>query len=95
MTLIKVLLNIVNNIGAAVFGGWVITMLWGWFVVTTFGVAPLSIVAAIGLGLFVNFFTKHPRPSDASEEVGDFNRKMIWIKPLVFLIAGYIVQLFM
>lgn len=32
--------------------GWVITVLWRWFVMPTFGLAPLAFVPAMGLSLF-------------------------------------------
>lgn len=37
----------------------VLTKLWAWFVVTTFGVASLSFVQAIGVSLVVGYVTSH------------------------------------
>jgi len=41
--------------------GWVLTKLWGWFVVTTFGLAQISIPQAIGLSLLVIFFQREQK----------------------------------
>ncbi len=47
--------------------GWVIVLLWQWFVVPVFEAAPtLTIVQAIGLGIFISFFG-NPQNPDTSE----------------------------
>ena len=52
----------------AICNGFVLKMLWGWFVVPTFPAAPsLSIPAAIGISLVVGMLT-HDLPSLKSEE---------------------------
>lgn len=49
----------------AVWKGYVLTVLWGWFVVPTFGLPVLAIAPAIGLSLVVSFLTHQ---SDATKE---------------------------
>jgi hypothetical protein len=36
-----------------IYQGWVATLLWGWFVVPTFGAEPIPITVAIGVGALV------------------------------------------
>lgn len=38
---------------------WVITILWGWYIVPAFGLAPLRMVYAFGLALLVSYLTFH------------------------------------
>ena len=38
---------------ALLWAGWAVTILWGWFVVPTFGLAQISISQAAGLSLLV------------------------------------------
>lgn len=44
--------------GSAILSGWVLTVLWGWFVVPTFHVQQLGVVPAIGLSLLVGYLTE-------------------------------------
>lgn len=45
--------------------GYVLTVLWGWFFVPTFGLPALALAPAIGVSLVVGFLTYQ---SDASKE---------------------------
>lgn len=52
---------------ASAFSGWALSLMWGWFVVTTFGAPPLSVWAAVGLSITVNAFIyrqRHPKDDD-------------------------------
>lgn len=42
-----------------IWGGYVLSILWGWFMVTAFALPPLHIANAIGLALVVRYLT-HP-----------------------------------
>lgn len=54
--------------------GFVLTVLWGWFVVTTFGLPELSLPAALGVALVAQFLIYHPyrkpEESTSSERIG-------------------------
>jgi len=39
--------------------GFILSKLWSWFIVTTFGLEPLTIVQAIGVSMVVGFLTSH------------------------------------
>lgn len=38
---------------------WVISTLWGWYIVPAFGLAPLRLVFAFGLSIIVNAIVSH------------------------------------
>jgi hypothetical protein len=83
----------------AVLEGWVLTTLWGWFVVPTFDLPQLTVVPAIGLCLIVNFLVQIPpkekkKDEDTATLVGQLVAKAIFM-PLFFLFLGWIVNLFM
>lgn len=48
----------------ALFRGWVISLLWGWYVSDTFGLERLTVVQAVGLGILVFMFTARRDPDD-------------------------------
>lgn len=79
--------------------GYVLTVLWAWFVVPTFGPPALAIAPAIGLAMVVSFLTHQ---SDATKEPeGDFSARMAkalayaLVMPAFVLGIGWIVQRFM
>lgn len=44
-------------LAGAAWGGYIFSILWKWFVVTTFQVSPISVPAAIGITLMVKYMT--------------------------------------
>lgn len=81
----------------ALLKGFVITKLWGWFVVPAFGVAAISLPVAIGLGVLLSFMT-------CTYMSGMIVRKEDWLKntlmlmythPIIVLFTGWIVQMFL
>ena len=51
-------LAVVAIVVGAVMNGYVLSVLWGWFVVPVFSVPPLSIATAIGLSLAIGMLVK-------------------------------------
>ena len=45
------------------YGGWVTSVVWNWFMVPYFGLRPLSVPLAIALTLVVSRFRPAPEPS--------------------------------
>lgn len=90
--------------GGAVLNGWVLSMLWVWFIVP-FGVFPLSIAHAVGLSLVIRFLTFHANIKDMIEgQLDDDDTKakklagalgMTFIFPLLVLFMGWVVTKFM
>lgn len=79
---------------AAVLRGLVLSIMWGWFVVPTFGLAPLSIPIAMGLGLILAFTTHQPRYD--AEKRGNWADVVgrIIMQPLGTLAIGWLISLF-
>lgn len=73
--------------------GWVLHILWGWFIVPTFPSAPnISIPEAMGITLIVGFLTSHYQ--DTSEHEMTFMIHMFTL-PFLALVFGWVIHLFM
>jgi len=75
--------------------GWVLSVLWAWFMVPTFGLAALTIPQALGLSIIASCLTSHPNSRDSSGEsaVETFLRSIL--RPLIALACGFVVRLFL
>jgi hypothetical protein len=71
--------------------GFVISKLWLWFVVPYFGLEPLSIPLAIGLGMIVSFVSNPRKENDV--KIRDTCLFSILLS-LLTLLSGWIVHLF-
>lgn len=74
-----------------IWGGYVFSVLWAWFVVTAFAAPPLGIAQAIGVTMAARFvFVKWKPEKDDSKPwdalLGAF------VTPLLFLAVGWIVK---
>ncbi len=80
---------------SAVVNGWVLSILWGWFMVPTFGLPALSIPAAIGVALVVHYLTSEF--NDAKDPERKWYVPLIYAltKPLCALLVGAIVHSFL
>ena len=108
MTLIAVLGIIIGMavlIGSAIavgaiLNGYVLTILWGWFIIPTFHLPPLSIPAAIGIAMVASYLT-HQYAPDVEEKERSTGEKIlrtaltIVLRPVSVLGIGYIVHLYM
>jgi hypothetical protein len=86
---------------AIIVRGWVLTVLWSWFVVPTFSLPELSIPVALGFTLIVGMFTHHLAQKTANDttrstatKVGEVIGAAI-VNPLIVLLFGWIIQSFM
>lgn len=97
-TTIKILATVVGSIVLFLYGGWIFQTLWGWFVVTTFGVQTLSLPQAIGLSIFANLITwRLPPKEDPNQTFTEvFVRASVIpiISWSVLLLSGYVVTFF-
>ncbi len=77
----------------------VVTKLWTWFIVPTFGLPALSIPVAIGVAMVVTFLTYQWRfeeiPEDRKVEYWAQACMVSTLMPAFFLLFGWIVTLFM
>ena len=84
---------------AVVFNGYALSVLWGWFMVPTFGLPPLAVAPAIGVSLVVSFLTNHDDDSvkverSSGEAIGRSVGLAI-LRPAFALFFGWIVHFFM
>lgn len=78
--------------------GWTISVLWAWFVVTTFKTAALTIPQSIGLALIVSYLTKQYQNNKTEDNAADAFAKaffLILFKAVFALSIGWVVTLFM
>ena len=103
MTALAVLGGIVGAgflmVFSSIFTGYTLSVLWGWFVVPTFGVPALHIVPAIGVAIVVSYLTYQTH--DCVKEEMSYGKAigkgiaMAILKPSLALFFGWIVRLFM
>jgi hypothetical protein len=74
--------------------GWVLSVLWGWFVVTIFHLPPLGIAQAIGISIVITTFFTTTAPN--TDKKRDWWEPLIegFIAPLMGLGMGFIVKQF-
>ena len=78
--------------------GWVLTILWGWFIVPTFGLRPLGFIPALGVALVVGYLTRQfvdveaPKRTTGERWARAF---VIAMSPLLSLAMGWVLHLFM
>lgn len=78
-----------------VFNGFVLKVLWGWFIAPKFQLPTLSLASAIGLGIVVGFLTSHSYPEE--KELGDRISRIVahnLIIPTFALLAGWVTHFF-
>ncbi len=69
--------------------GYVLTILWGWFIVPL-GVVALTLPMALGFSVIVSLITNDSSTNLTWEQYTSF-----WTFPLVMLFSGWIYTLFM
>ena len=104
MTALAILGGIVGvavlMVASSIFNGYALSVLWGWFVVPTFGVPVLGIVPAIGIAMVVSYLT-HQIDTHKKEEKRSFGKTIAHstvfaiLKPSLALFFGWVVHLFM
>ncbi len=85
-------------IGGPVWSGYVLSIMWGWFVVPIFHLPQLQIAVAIGLSIIVRMLTYDPQESDKkkSDTEDAIVSSFCWsfLYPLLTLGVSYVVHLF-
>lgn len=79
---------------SSILRGWVLSILWGWFVVPTFGLPALSIPIAIGIGLILAFTTHQISLKKEEDKSSGTQFSNTILHPLLILLVGWIVTLF-
>lgn len=82
----------------SIISGYVLVKLWMWFAVPTFGLQPLTLVPAIGVGILISYLTHHSIPQEEGREMSkvitDASTET-FLYPLIVLSIGWLVSLFM
>lgn len=95
----KVVVGSVIVMFSSVLNGYVLSILWDWFIVLKFGLASLSIPEAIGLSLTIGFLTfKADKNDDTQDDFAKIMIRGISIcigKAIVGLSGGYVITLFL
>ncbi len=85
---------------ASILNGYVLRILWGWFVVPLFHLPNLTIAQAIGLTMVVGLLTHRSR-TDGREKTKEEKRKEtieffaeLFLYPFITLGVGWIVHLY-
>lgn len=90
-------------IGALIIGGiwsgYVLSVLWGWFIVPTFELPALSVPVAIGVALTVRFLSPNVQSSnrDRTRTTGEMLTEMFGhalLYPAFTLALGWVVRMF-
>ena len=93
--------------GMLVIHGWVLSILWSWFIVPVFGLPILSITVATSIVFIINFLFYPNTAADLKElfskEEKSREEKMVSykvaaalvLKPFLILFFGYIIHSFM
>lgn len=87
---------VVIGIIGTLFGGFALSVLWGWFVVPVFDTPPLGIAQAIGLAMIVSFLTgkyKLHAGNDTAEKIADLFSEAFFM-PTYALVIGWIIYQF-
>jgi len=85
---------------STLFNGWVLSILWGWFMVPTFGLPTLSMPQAMGIALVVSYLTYHYNGVPAQEKEKTKAEKIISVsmpilRPLFTLGFGWVIHQYM
>ena len=82
--------------GMVLLNGFVFQTLWAWFIVPIFGLAALTVLQAVGVGLVVSFLTHQSDVQYKDLEEDSTKRLVVLVlRPLMILGVAWIVQLFM
>lgn len=72
--------------------GWVLTVMWKWFVIPVFDLPPIKLVYSIGIAMIMGFLTK--TVNTAKTESDNKLVALSLLRPFIVLGLGYIIHLF-
>ena len=88
---------IVTVIFSSIWSGYVLSLLWSWFMVPAFNLPQLSIPLAIGMAIIVRYMTDHiisDKDSRPASEILVLGIVYGFGRPLLALITGWIVRFY-
>ncbi|MGQ3051086.1 MAG: hypothetical protein ACT6S0_04815 [Roseateles sp.] len=75
-----------------IWGGYVFSILWAWFIVTAFALPALSVAQAIGLTLAGRFLLARWKPVKEEDSSPGAAMASSFVVPLLFLAIGWVVK---
>lgn len=90
------ILNLAYSIGCFILSGYVLSILWAWFITSTFGLPALTIPVAMGIMVVVSYLTKQADFNNQDRE--DYMKRvniLAIVKALGALAVGYVIKMFM
>lgn len=94
----KVCFTLITMVITALIGGFVFQTLWGWFIVPTFTMQPMTLIQAIGTSFFINYLKTNLGKKSDDEFSMEFVLKalvMSVVMALFVLGLGWVITLFM
>lgn len=95
MALLLIVGFILILIMSVMWSGYILSILWSWFMVPIFGLPELSVPAAIGVAIVFGYFTRGIKMSAESRKDWAETISTAFLTPLVFLFMGWIVKSFL
>lgn len=89
-----VLLSAIVTAVGSIWRGFVLTFLWGWYIVPVFHVPTLTIMPAIGISLLTGYLTHQASGMQDDDKVGNVITA-IFIHPAAVLFIGWIIHFFL
>ena len=93
MILLVIIGAVLVGVLGTILNGFVLTFLWQWFI-EPFGLAPIGIAWAIGLCMTIRMVTINTETVTKDRTLPDALTNMI-VTPLIMLLIGFIVHLYM
>lgn len=91
---VKVTLLVGWSFVSFAWSGYVLSVLWGWFIVPAFGVPAIRVPVAIGIALLMGMLTHQTWRDGHEPETHSIVANSI-VLPAVGLFAGWIVRMFL
>lgn len=92
-TLGTLVFMIIAFVATVTINGYVISVLWGWFIASTFGLMQINIIQAIGVSLFIAYFKSNkPTLSSIHKANLEAKEKESEVSKLVKMIGNAIVS---
>ncbi len=90
----KFLTMLLFTIPITLWHAYALTRLWAWFMVPGFGLAPITMLQAVGIGLFVGLVTYRTRkgPPSTAEEVARLIADQL-LAPAFYLGFGWVLRM--
>ncbi len=92
-SLVSIVITFLVAVSGTILKGFVLSKLWGWFIVPYFSLPTLSVPLAIGVAATVSFLTLQHIPNNKKSEedrAADAISSTL-ILPFVFLLIGWVV----